>query len=214
MGWPPTKRSPSRSACATRTALVLATSVTTASGRSDPRHGPASPSSDPRQAVGGPARTTRSASAMAACGNSAQVLNVPSATPRRGPSPVGDQAVMVQLACPVSVRMARAIDPPINPNPRKPMCMRRVSQPGARRVACRPAQRQDGVAPPPPRRRFVLLAAMRRSVSSGGGPGSSAGLCRRTFFLRSPSRRSSFSAAPQRGQRRSSAKSDSRGDTV
>ena len=66
-------------------------------------------------------------------------------------------------------------------------------------------------------RRVVAAAPVGRSARSSspsGGPGSSGGFCRRFCRRRSVSRRSSLSEAPQRGQRRSSAKSDSSGATV
>ena len=47
-----------------------------------------------------------------------------SSTARRGPAPDGDQALIVQSEVPAFARMARAIDPPINPNPMKPRCIR------------------------------------------------------------------------------------------
>lgn len=64
------------------------------------------------------------------------------------------------------------------------------------------------------RRRPVRRCSARRSPSSAGGPGSSFGFWRRTDDRRSRSRRSEFRKAPQRGQRRSSRKSDSSGATV
>ena len=64
------------------------------------------------------------------------------------------------------------------------------------------------------RRRVARRSASRRSPSPSGGPGSSPGFWRRLTDRRSKSRRSVSRNAPQRGQRRSSAKSDSSGETA
>jgi hypothetical protein len=60
----------------------------------------------------------------------------------------------------------------------------------------------------------LALATAIGFASDAGGPGSFGGFVRRRISRRSTSRRSSWSVAPQRGQRRSSAKSDARGTDV
>ena len=71
-----------------------------------------------RQAVAGAARTTRSASARADSGVVAARSMTPSAAAWRGPSPLGDQAAIVQSPAAGSSRTARAIEPAIRPKPR------------------------------------------------------------------------------------------------
>ncbi len=196
---------------------MLATSVTIASGPSDPAHGPASPSSSPRQSVAGAASTIRSAPAMACSGLVAARSMTPSATACAGPAPDGLQAVTDHgdPAVPSSRCRARAIDPPMRPNPsratRIDLGERQVGRPDH---STQPVSSEPGTLGGPPRRRPARRSPRRRSPSTSGGPGSSGGFCRRWCRRRSLSRRSSLRDAPQRGQRRSSAKSDSIGATV
>src|SRR6478752_4905398 len=113
MGWPPTYRDPRASAQARSAALVLATSVMTASGARDPDHGPAKPSSSSRHAVAGPPRTTRSASSMAAGTSGAARSITPSVTAEAGPAPDGLQLASGHEAVSDDARRARATDPEI-----------------------------------------------------------------------------------------------------
>ena len=159
----------------------------------------------------------------------------------RGPSPDGDQAAIVQSFVSGLARTARAIEPPISPNPRNAICISASiaaaaagrcaggrSVLPARRIGAG-AGRQIGAAAAPPARPAVGHAALRRvpvaaplvfalracpSVRAAvGGPGSFGGFSRRIVIRRSDPRRSSWKNAPQRGQRRSSADSDASGAT-
>ena len=156
IGWPPTKRRPAASARATSIALVLATSVTTASAGRRDRHGPASSSINVRQAVAGAARTTRSASSQDVLrrvrGDVHDALGGRPARPvaRRRPGghrPVGGRRVRAD---------ARAIEPAIRPKPMNPTCMvASIAAAGWGRSSDRSANR-------PSRRRRVASAGARR----------------------------------------------------
>ena len=158
----------------------------------------------------------------------------------RARRPIGDQAAIVQPAVAASARTARATDPAIRPNPRKPRCMpasiaagdRPDTSPGRSVLPARrsvPVVRRN-VGPLPrrapcggqsrgarrrrPARRSPWLGLRLARRLRGRGSRVVAGFTRRLCSRRSFSRRSSRRNAPQRGQRRSSAKSASSGATV
>ncbi len=109
--------------------FVLATSVTTASGRIAPASPPRPRSSiSSSVASGGPASTMRSASRTASPGDVQARSTMSSALARPGPSPEGLHAAIVQS--PASRRSERAIDPPIRPKPSSATLIGRVSQGG------------------------------------------------------------------------------------
>ena len=187
-----------------------------------------------RQAVAGAARMTRSASASAASGvaaaTSIDALLRRAATAR---SPDGDQAAILQAAV-AGLRADGARDRAADqPEPEEPELHGReyrsrgpTAMVASLAAVCpavdarrRTATRRSSDAALGRRRgRRGRASVLPRSSSTGGGrggPGSSIGLTRRSCdppLGLAPVDRVRY--APQRGQRRSSAKSDSSGATV
>ena len=201
IGWPPTNHRPVASARSTIAAFVLATSVTIASGRMILRQRPARRSINGRHEVAGPARTIRSASRRTdSAFASAASMTPSSAAALRGPLPDGDQAAIVQSFVSGLARTARAIEPPIRPNPRKAICIsasiaaaaagsapsgrsvlpaaRIVGRAGQRRLATAPlgGPSVGGAALGPVARDALGLLPRRPRPSAAGGPGSLGGV--------------------------------------
>ena len=154
-------RSPSRSACSSRSSFVLATSVIV--GSSSAGFSRLRESSRPSQASGSAARTTRSAPSTALASDVAAVSITPSARARAAPRPVGLHALIASIParrCPT----ARAIDPPIRPTP----TIARRNLPALVDPAGRAAGRDRGAHPvlaprSPAAGRNPLLSGRRRA---------------------------------------------------
>ena len=219
IGWPPTKRRPRARRPARRSrAFVLATSVTTASGRerrrATARRGRRAASGSPSPAPPG-RRGRRPRSPPPAIGGDRVDDPVRERPRRAAPGRASTRRRASALVRRLDARRARAIDPPMRPKPRKAMCTvpgiaagpgRSVDPAGVVAAGRRRRRGRRAVADAPPvgarRSPSPVGRARDRRAGSGGG---------------SATRRSVVAAlvveeAPQRGQRRSSAKSDSSGD--
>ena len=217
IGWPPTNRSRARRRARRAAAFVLATSVTTAPG--DQRAGAtARRGRRADEAVDAGAGEDDQVGASRASGRGRRRPGRARRPRARRAGPAAGRAPCRRASQPWRLGQAQTRGRSIRRSARSRGTRRgRGARPTGRPgQSTQPGSLPDSGPPvgPPPRRRRPRRSVDRRSASGSGGPGSSGGFCRRLVRRRSVSRRSSSRQAPQRGQRRSSANSDSSGGPV